>query len=67
MDSYIEDLIRKLPKPELELTEKNIKKIHEYMPVPNDHIIMWAEINSFRNFPSGIVLTNKGIVSLSHI
>ena len=62
MDSYIEDLIRKLPKPELELTEKNIKKIHEYMPVPNDHIIMWAEINSFRNFPSGIVLTNKGIV-----
>lgn len=62
MDSYIEDLIRKLPKPELELTEKNIKKIHEYMPVPNDHIIMWAEINSFRNFPSGIVLTNKGVI-----
>ncbi|MCR5402847.1 MAG: hypothetical protein K6E91_03390 [Butyrivibrio sp.] len=45
------------------LSEKNKKKIHEYIPVPNDFEILWADINSFGGYPSGIVLTNKGVVS----
>lgn len=44
------------------LTEKNKKKIQGYLPVPTDFEILWADINSFGGFPSGVVLTNRGIV-----
>ena len=45
-----------------DLTEKNCKKIHTYMPVPNDYNILWADITSFLGYPAGIVITDKGIV-----
>lgn len=38
-----------------------VKKIHSYLPIPNDMEIKWAEIGSYGGYPSGIVLTNKGI------
>ena len=63
MDRFIEELIGGLSKSPTELSEKNKKKIQEYMPVPNDFEILWADINSFGGYPSGIVLTNKGIIS----
>lgn len=62
MDSFIEKLISKMSESPTELSDKNKKKIHECLPVPNDYEILWADINSFGGFPSGIVLTNKGIV-----
>lgn len=65
MDSFIEKLIGELSEStekSTELSEKNKKKIHEYIPVPNDYEILWADINSFGGYPSGIVLTNRGIV-----
>lgn len=62
MDSFIEKLIGELSESPTELSEKNKKKIHEYIPVPNDYEILWADINSFGGYPSGIVLTNRGIV-----
>lgn len=38
-----------------------IKKIHQFLPVPNDMEIKWAEMSSYGGYPSGIVLTDKGI------
>lgn len=63
MDKFISELMSKLSESPTELSEKNKKKIHEYMPVPSDFQILWADINAFGGYPSGIVLTNKGIVS----
>ena len=62
MDHFIEQMIGEMSASPTELSEKNIKKIHEYIPVPNDFEILWADINSFGGYPSGIVLTDKGIV-----
>ena len=63
MDQFIVDLISGLAESPTELTDKNKKKIQEYIPVPTDFEILWADINAFGGYPSGIVLTNKGIVS----
>lgn len=63
MDEFVKTLINGLAKSPTELTDKNKKKIQEYLPVPSDFDILWADINSFGGYPSGIVLTNKGIVS----
>lgn len=63
MDRFIEQMISEMSKSPTELSPKNIEKIHEYMPVPNDFKILWADINSFGGYPSGIVLTNKGVIS----
>lgn len=63
MDQFIVNLMSELSESPTELTDKNKKKIHEYMPVPTDFEILWADINAFGGYPSGIVLTNKGIIS----
>lgn len=63
MEQFIENLINELPESPTELSEKNKKKIHQYLPVPNDFKILWADISSFGGYPSGTVLTDKGIVS----
>lgn len=55
MDSFIEKLIGELSESPTELSEKNKKKIHEYIPVPNDYEILWADINSFGSYPSGCI------------
>ena len=62
MDKEIELLLNELSDSPTELSEKNKKKIHTYIPVPFDFKILWADINSFGGFPSGVVLTNKGLV-----
>ncbi|MBD5401202.1 hypothetical protein HDR58_00145 [bacterium] len=62
MDQFIENLIGELEESPTELSDKNKKKIYEYIPIPNDFDILWADINSFGGYPSGIILTNKGIV-----
>lgn len=62
MDRFIENLIDELDESPTELSDKNKKKIHKYIPVPNDFDILWADISAFGGYPSGIVLTNKGIV-----
>lgn len=62
MDKEIELLLSDLSDSPTELSEKNKKKIHTYIPVPFDFEILWADINSFGGFPSGVVLTNKGLV-----
>ena len=36
-----------MPSSPTELTDKNKAKIREYMPVPNDFDILWADIQSF--------------------
>lgn len=62
MDQFLENLINELAESPTELSDKSKKKIYEYIPVPKDFDILWADINSFGGYPSGIVLTNKGIV-----
>lgn len=42
--------------------KKNIKKIYEYMPVPREFKILWADIVSYGGYPAGIVITDRGIV-----
>lgn len=55
----------------LEGTGENIRnprvlhKIYNYLPVPKDFNIKWAEINSYGGRPSGIVLTDRGIICKS--
>lgn len=63
MDQFIINLLSELTESPEELSDTNKKKIYEYIPVPNDFDILWADINSFGGYPSGIVLTNKGIVT----
>ena len=62
MQQFVIQLIEEMSVSPTELTEKNKKKIQEYLPVPTDFEILWADINSFGGFPSGVVLTNRGIV-----
>ena len=62
MNEILEKLMKTMSPSPTELTEKNIKKIREYMPVPNDFDILWADIQSFAGYPEGTVITNKGIV-----
>jgi len=53
------DLLGESP---IELNYKNTKKIYQYMPVPNNYKIYWADM-SFGNNPLGIVITDNGIVT----
>lgn len=62
MGNILMDLLSEISDSPTELTKKNRRKIHEYIPVPSDFEILWADINSFGGFPSGIVVTNKGLV-----
>lgn len=62
MNDFIADLISKMPESPTELTNHNLKKIKEYMPVPNDFEILWADINAFGGYPSGLVMTSRGMV-----
>ena len=62
MNKIVEKLMSTMSKSPTDLTEKNCKKIHTYMPVPNDYNILWADITSFLGYPAGIVITDKGIV-----
>lgn len=62
MNDIVSKLLESMPDSPTELSTKNIKRIIEYMPVPNDYEILWADIKSFSGYPSGIVITDKGIV-----
>ena len=62
MDRIAEELINQLPKPDIELTESNLKKIKKLMPVPNDYKILWADMISFGGYPAGLVITDRGLV-----
>ncbi len=58
----LKSLMNKLPPSVTELDEKTRKKIHQILPVPSDHKILWAEILSFGGYPSGVVITNKALI-----
>lgn len=62
MDQSVEKLMEGLAESPTELSDRNKKRLYESLPVPNDFTILWADIHSFGAYPSGIVLTNKGIV-----
>ncbi|MDR1588953.1 MAG: hypothetical protein LBS51_02035 [Oscillospiraceae bacterium] len=44
------------------LSNVHVKKIHKSFPVPSDFKIMWAVAENFGHHPSGIAITDKGIV-----
>lgn len=58
MNSFISEL----PTSPEKLNKKNIKKIHKYIPVPTDYKILWADIEKYGGYPSGVVVTDKGII-----
>jgi hypothetical protein len=62
IDDILDKLISQLPASPTELDKANVKKIHEYIPVPTDHKIRWADISSFGGYPAGIVLTDRGLI-----
>lgn len=62
MDNVLASLLSKISQSPTELTEKNKRKIYTHIPVPSDFEIIWADINSFGGFPSGTIVTNKGLV-----
>ena len=55
IDDNLEKLISQLPASPTVLNKSNVKKIHEYIPVPTDYKIRWADISSFGGYPAGIV------------
>lgn len=61
MDDIVKKLIDALPESPTALTDKNKKKIHEYIPVPSEDDILWADIQHFGGYPCGVVLTDRGI------
>lgn len=62
MDGILEKLISQLPTSPTVLDKTNVKKIHEYIPVPTDYEIIWADISSFGGYPAGVVITNRGLI-----
>ena len=62
MDGILEKLISRLPASPTALDEPNVKKIHEYIPVPTDYEIKWADISSFGGYPAGVVITDRGLI-----
>ena len=62
MDLILKDLVNRLPHPNIELTESNIKKINRLIPVPNDYRILWADIISFGGYPAGVVITEQALI-----
>ncbi len=62
MNEIVENLLKTISASPTELTDKNCRKIHSYIPVPNDFEILWADITSFAGYPAGVVITDKGIV-----
>lgn len=61
MDPLLKKLIDDLPAPKKELNEKRLRRIREYMPVPNDHVVLWADMLSFGGYPAGVVITDRAI------
>lgn len=62
MDKQIRELINQLSESPVDLTEKNLRRIHELIPVPTDYKILWADILSFGGYPAGVVITEQGLV-----
>ena len=62
IDDILEKLISQLPASPTMLDNANVKKIHEYIPVPTDYKIRWADISSFGGYPAGIVITDRGLI-----
>ena len=62
MDGILEKLISQLPTSPTVLDKTNVKKIHEYIPVPTDYEIIWADISSFGGYPAGVVITDRGLI-----
>lgn len=54
MEQFIKDFMNELAKSPTALSEGNKKKIHEYIPVPNDFDILWADINSLAAIRRGL-------------
>lgn len=62
IDDILEQLISQLPASPTVLDKANTRKIHEYIPVPTDYKIRWADISSFGGYPAGIVITDRGLI-----
>lgn len=62
METNISRLLGNMAVSPTELTEKNIRKIYTYIPVPSDFEILWADISSFGGYPAGVVITDRGLV-----
>lgn len=55
----IKDLQNKCGKP----THEDVQKIQRSLPVPNDHVILWADMISYGGYPAGIALTDRAFIS----
>lgn len=62
INDILQQLISQLPTSPTVLDKANIKKIHEYIPVPTDYKIIWADISSFGGYPAGIVITDRALI-----
>ena len=56
-------IIDTLPKSPTDITDKHtVKKIQQYIPVPTDFHILWADIQSYGGYPCGIVFTEEALI-----
>lgn len=59
LQTMIEELQSKCGKP----THEEAQRIQRSLPVPNDHVILWADMISYGGYPAGIALTDRAFIS----
>ncbi len=58
-----EKLIAALPASPTDVSSKReIKKIQQFIPVPTDYHILWADIQNYGGYPCGIVITEEALI-----
>lgn len=59
LQATIENLQSKCGKP----AHEEVQKIQRCLPVPNDHVILWADMISYGGYPAGIAFTDYVSIS----
>lgn len=57
--SIVQNMAERMGESPTELTGQNIKWIQEYLPLPREFKILWADIQMKNSYPSGLILTEE--------
>ena len=63
MDQKLQAMIEELQSKSGKPTHEEAQRIQRSLPVPNDHVILWADMISYGGYPAGIALTDRAFIS----
>lgn len=63
MDQKLQAMIEELQGVCGKPAHEEVQKIQRCLPVPNDHVILWADMISYGGYPAGIALTDRAFIS----